>query len=114
MQMLHPAKVLVTLCVELPLLSLIDSSVMGVVCFTHLWKRGLRLQTPHILLLKLIRSCGLDLDCLRVAAVFGSIFFGCTDWVVLPDDAAGHSSTLVDWGWICATELGCKAFGMCV
>jgi len=43
--------------------------------------------------------------------VFGSKSFDCTDWVALPDDAAGHSSFLVDWRWICIMELCCKAFG---
>jgi len=43
--------------------------------------------------------------------VFGSERFDYTDWVALSDDAAGHSFTLVDWGWICVMELGCKVFG---
>jgi len=41
--------------------------------------------------------------------VFGNKSFDHTDWVALPDDASGHSSTLVGWGWICIMELpGCK------
>jgi len=55
------------LCVVLALSSLIDSSVLWVVCFACLWKHGLCLQAPHVLLSELIRSCGLDLDCLRIA-----------------------------------------------
>jgi len=31
-------------------------------------------------------------------AVLGGKTFDHTDWVALPDDAAGCSSTLVDWG----------------
>jgi len=42
-------------------------------------------------------------------AIFGSKCFGCTDWVALLD-AAGYSSTWVDWGWICIIELGYKVF----
>jgi len=112
--MLHLATVLVTLCVELPLLSLIDSSVMGVVCFTHLWKRGLPLQTPQILLLELIRSCGLDLDCLRVAAVFGSNFLtaliGLSCQMVLqvipPRCLTGDG--FAQWNWV-AKHLACAS-----
>ena len=68
-QTLHLVKSVVTSCVGLALLSLIDSSVLGVVCFTYSWKCGLlvSLQAPQISLLELIRSCGLDLDCLRTA-----------------------------------------------
>jgi len=51
------------------LLSLIDSLVPGVVCFTDLWKRGLCPQAPQISLLELIRSCGLDLDCFGIASL---------------------------------------------
>jgi len=40
--------------------------------------------------------------------VFGGKGFDYTDWVSLPDDAAGCSFTLVAWGWICVMELGCK------
>jgi len=63
---------------------------------------------------ELIRSCGLDLDCLRIAILssahmaqffVGGMSFDCTGWVALPDDAAGCSST-VDKGWICVMELG--------
>ena len=43
----------------------------------------------------------------RQGAVFGSKSCGYTDWVALPD-----SSMLVDWGWICIIELGCKVFGV--
>jgi len=39
---------------------------MGLVCFACLWKHGLCAQTPQISLLELIRSWGLDLDCLRI------------------------------------------------
>jgi len=47
--------------------------------------------------------------------VFGSKCFDHTaDWFALSDDDAGCSSTLVDWGWICAMELGCKMFGLIV
>jgi len=59
----------VTLCVGLALSSLIDSSLMGVVCFAHLWKCGLCPQAPQISLLELTRSCGLDLDCLRISSL---------------------------------------------
>jgi len=44
-------------------------------------------------------------------AVFGGKSFDYTDWVSLPDDAASYSITLVGWGWISITELGCKVFG---
>jgi len=44
-----------------------DSSVLGVVCFAHLWKPGMCLQPLEISLLELTRTCGLDLDCLRIA-----------------------------------------------
>jgi len=37
--------------------------------------------------------------------VFGSERFDHTDWIALPDDAAGCSSTLVGWGGIGVTEL---------
>jgi len=43
-------------------------------------------------------------------AVFGSKSFDCTDWIALPDDAAGYSFTLVGWGWIGVMELSCKMF----
>ena len=43
---------------------------------------------------------------------FGSKSFDCTDWIALPDDAAGHSSTLVGWGRIGVTELSCKMFSV--
>jgi len=44
--------------------------------------------------------------------VFGSKCFdlhwlGC---LALPNDDVSHSSTLVNWGWICIMELGCKVF----
>jgi len=42
---------------------------------------------------------------------FGVKCFDCTHGVALPDDAAGCSPTLVDWGWICVMELSCKVFG---
>jgi len=44
--------------------------------------------------------------------VFGSESFDCTDWIALPDDAAGYSSMLVGWGGIGVTELSCKMFGV--
>jgi len=44
-------------------------------------------------------------------AVFGSKSFDYTDWIALPDDAAGCSFTLVVWGGIGFTELSCKMFG---
>jgi len=59
----------VTLCVGLALLSLIDSSALGVVCFTHLWKCGLCPHAPQISMSELTRSCGLDLDCFRIASL---------------------------------------------
>jgi len=45
-------------------------------------------------------------------AVFGSKSFDYTDWIALPDDAAGCSSTLVGWGRIGVIELSCKMFGV--
>jgi len=45
-------------------------------------------------------------------AVFGSESFDCTDWVALPDDAVGCSSTLVGQGLIIIMELSCKVFGV--
>jgi len=45
-QTLHLVKSVETLCLGLTLLSWIDSSVLGVVCFAHLLKCGLCLQTP--------------------------------------------------------------------
>jgi len=44
--------------------------------------------------------------------VLGSKSFDYTDWIALPDDAAGYSSTLVGLGWIGLIELGCKMFGV--
>jgi len=44
--------------------------------------------------------------------VFGRKGFDCTDWIVLPDDAAGYSSTLVGWGRIGVIELSCKMFSV--
>ena len=60
---------------------------------------------PQISLLELIKSCGLDLDCLRIsilsfahrAQFWGSKCFHCANWVALPDDAAGCSSMGMDW-----------------
>jgi len=43
--------------------------------------------------------------------VFGGESFDHTDWIALPDDAAGYSSTLVGWGRIGVIELSCKMFG---
>ena len=45
-------------------------------------------------------------------AVFGSNSFDYTDWIALPDDAAGYSSTLFGWGQIGVIELSCKMFGI--
>ena len=45
-------------------------------------------------------------------AVFCSESFDYTDWIALPDDAAGYSSTLVSWGQISVIELSCKMFGV--
>jgi len=44
-------------------------------------------------------------------SVFGSESFDCADWIALPDDAAGCSSTLVGWGRISNMELSCRVFG---
>jgi len=66
-QTLHLVKSVVTSCVGLTHSSLIDSSALGVVCFAHLWKRGLCLQALQTSLTELMRSCGLDLDCFRIA-----------------------------------------------
>jgi len=41
-------------------------------------------------------------------AVFGSESFDYPDWIALPDDAAGYSSTLVGWGRI-GVPLSCLA-----
>ena len=60
-------KSVVTSCVGLALSSLIGSSVLGIVCITHLGKQGLCLHAPQISLSELTSSCGLDLDCLRIA-----------------------------------------------
>jgi len=46
---------------------LVDSSVLGVVCFVHLWKRGLCPHAPWGSLSDLIGNCGLDLDWLGIA-----------------------------------------------
>jgi len=43
-------------------------------------------------------------------AVFGGESFDCTDWIALPDDAAGCSSALVGWGRISVTELSWNFF----
>jgi len=69
-QTLQLVKSVATSCVGLTLLSLIDSSVMGVAWFACLWKWGLHPQAPQILLLELIRRCGLDLDFLRIVIFF--------------------------------------------
>jgi len=66
-QTLHLTKSVTTWCVGMSFSSLIDSSVLGVVCFACLWKCGLCLQAPSILLSELTRSCRLNLDCLRIA-----------------------------------------------
>jgi len=44
--------------------------------------------------------------------VFGSKSFDHTDWIALPDDAAGYSVALVSWGWVGVIELGCKMFSV--
>jgi len=44
-------------------------------------------------------------------AVFCSKRFDHTDWIALPDYAAGYSFTLVGWGGIGFTELSCKMLG---
>jgi len=43
-------------------------------------------------------------------AVFGSESFDYTNWIALPDDAAGYFATLVSWGRIGVIELSCKMF----
>jgi len=55
-QKLHVAKSVLTFCAGLALLPLIDSSALGVACFSM-----------QISLSELIASCGLDLDWLRIA-----------------------------------------------
>ena len=44
--------------------------------------------------------------------VFGSESFNHTDWIALPDDAAGYSVALVSWGCVGVIELGCKMFSI--
>jgi len=44
--------------------------------------------------------------------VFGSESFDYTNWIALPDDNAGYSTTLVSWGRIGVIELSCKMFGV--
>jgi len=61
-----PNQMAVTSCVGLSLLSLVDWSVMGVVCFACLWTRGLCPQAQKISLLELMKSCGFDLNCFRI------------------------------------------------
>jgi len=56
----------------------------------------------------LFKNCNSLLGTQR--AVFGGKSFDHTDGIALPDDAAGYSSTLVDWGRICIMELSCKRF----
>jgi len=63
-QTLHLTK---SVCVGLALSPLIDSSVLGMVCFTHPWKCGLCPQAPQLSLSELMRSCGSDMDCSRTA-----------------------------------------------
>jgi len=58
---------------------------------------------------RLFESCNSLLG--TKGAAFGSKSFEHADGVALSDDAAGHSSTLVDWGWNDFTELSCKMFG---
>ena len=45
-------------------------------------------------------------------AVFGGESFDHTDWIALPEDAAGHFVALVSWGWVDVKELGCKMFSV--
>jgi len=66
-QTLHAAKSDQTSCVGLALLSLIDSSVLGVVCFAAEACGNVVCVHTHISLLEVTRSCLLDLDCLRIA-----------------------------------------------
>jgi len=68
-QTLHLAKAVAASCVGLALSPLTDSPASGVVCFACPWKRCLCLQAPWILLFELTRSCGLDLDCFRIASL---------------------------------------------
>ena len=94
----------VTSCVGLALSSLIDLSVLGVVCFACTWKRCLCLQAPQILFIgvdaKFWDGSGLFKNCNSFfgtqGAFFGSESFDYTNWIALPDDAASCSSTLVD------------------
>ena len=58
-QTLHPVKSMASFVIDW----FISDEV---VCFACLWKHGLCPHTPYILLLELRRSCGLDLDCLRI------------------------------------------------
>jgi len=44
--------------------------------------------------------------------VFGSESFDYTDWIALPEDAAGYSFALVGWRGIGVMELSCKMFGV--
>jgi len=115
-QTLHLSKSSASLCVGVCLLS----SVLGVVCFACMWKTG-RVSTSTVDFIvrvdkKLWVGSGLFKNWNSLfstqGAVFGSEPFDHTDWVVLPDDAAGCFSTFVDWGWICVMELGCKVFAL--
>ena len=45
-------------------------------------------------------------------AVFASKSFDYTDWIALPEDAAGYSVALVSRGWVGVIELGCKMFSV--
>ena len=59
---------------------------------------------------------GLFKNCKSLFGTQGTVFdsesFDYADWIALPDDAAGHSSTLFGWGRIGVMELGCKMFGV--
>jgi len=66
-QTLHPAKSVATSCVGFALSSMIDSSVLGLICFACMWKRRLCPQARQTPLSELTRSCGLDVDCSSIA-----------------------------------------------
>jgi len=58
---------------------------------------------------KLWVGSGLFENCKSLSGTQGTVFggesFDCTYWIALPDDAAGHSTTLVGWGGIGVIEL---------
>jgi len=65
---------------------------------------------PYNIVVHYLKNCNSFFGTQRT--VFGSKSFDCTDGVALPDDVAGYSSTLVDWGWICIMELSRKVLGV--